>query len=83
MNKRNELPLTEDLMTLKEFLVGEMKKQMEKCTPSYAVYVYMTHLVISRIAIFNKRRVSEVSELKKGLPGKNKRGGIGLELRNL
>ncbi|KAH3729262.1 hypothetical protein DPMN_055229 [Dreissena polymorpha] len=64
MNKRCELPSTEDLVSLKKFLVEEIQIKMENPAPTYPEYVYITHLLIARIALFNKRRVNEVSELK-------------------
>ncbi|WAR10184.1 MYLK-like protein [Mya arenaria] len=64
MNKRCELPSTEDLVSLKKYLVEEIQIKMENPAPTYPEYVYITHLLIARIALFNKRRVNEVSELK-------------------
>ncbi|WAR28263.1 KT5AA-like protein [Mya arenaria] len=64
MNKRCELPSTEDLVSLKKILVEEIQIKMENPAPTYPEYVYITHLLIARIALFNKRRVNEVSELK-------------------
>ena len=64
MNKRCELPTTEYLLLLKTFLVKEIQVQIDNVTPTYAEYVYLTHILITRIALFNKRRVNEVSELK-------------------
>lgn len=55
LNKRCEIPATEDLVSLKNCLVEEIKIKTNNMVPNYAEYVYMTHLLIARIVLFNKR----------------------------
>ncbi|KAJ8315158.1 hypothetical protein KUTeg_007308 [Tegillarca granosa] len=64
INKKEELPSTEDLVKLKEYLMKEIHTGIKKINPTYEEYVRMTQIIMARIVLFNKRRISEVDELK-------------------
>lgn len=64
INKEDVMPMTEDLVTLRTFLISEMKKVATKSDIVYSEWTYATQLLLVRICIFNKRRISEVEELK-------------------
>ena len=63
LNAPNNMPSTEDLVCLKNYVEQEMKLKMKVMKPSYEQYVQLAHLLIVRIAVFNKRRISEVDQL--------------------
>lgn len=63
INSSNDIPSREDLVELKNYITKEMKVHMKNKTPTYDQYVKMAQLLIVRIALFNKRRISEVDEL--------------------
>ncbi|XP_078312171.1 uncharacterized protein LOC111134313 isoform X1 [Crassostrea virginica] len=63
LNAPNSMPSTEDLVCLKNYVEQEMKLKMKVMKPSYEQYVQLAHLLIVRIAVFNKRRISEVDQL--------------------
>jgi len=63
MNKPDDIPLTEDLEKLKEHVVGGISNAMQIVRPSLHEYADFAMLIITRIAIFNKRRIAEVDEL--------------------
>lgn len=64
LNKNEDIPSTEDLILLKDYTCKKIKSTLEIKTPSYEDYVGMCQLLIVRISLFNKRRISEVDELK-------------------
>ena len=64
INKTIDIPSTEDLVTMKEYLVKETTAGLKNTKPTYAEYVKMTQKVTARIVLFNKRRIAEVDELK-------------------
>ena len=64
-NKEEALPLTEDLVLLKTFLVKNinlLNSSISKETP-YAVYRSLLEYTLVRIILFNERRSSEVAML--------------------
>ena len=64
LNKPIEIPSTEDLVKLINYVDEQMQLQEKKNKkPSYDKYLRMAYLLIVRITIFNKRRISEVNEL--------------------
>lgn len=63
LNRRCNLPCTEDLVRLKEDLEKKISDLIKNTDPTYAEYVSMTQVLIARIVLFNKRRISEVDEL--------------------
>ncbi|XP_053388365.1 uncharacterized protein LOC123554731, partial [Mercenaria mercenaria] len=64
INKTIELPRTDDIISLKQYLVAEIQSAMKNRKPEYKEYVKTAQMVLVRIVIFNKRRISEVAELK-------------------
>lgn len=64
-NKPDFLPLTEDLVLLKQFLINEMKKMVVelKSRPSADVWRRLAEATCTRVQIFNKRRGNEVVKL--------------------
>lgn len=63
LNKKEEIPLTEDLEKLKQHVEKCIQTEMRNKRPSFQEYCHFTQLVITRIAVFNKRRIAEVDEL--------------------
>lgn len=63
LNSSNSMPSTEDLLCLKNYVEQEIKVHMKVMKPRYEQYLKFAQLLIVRIAIFNKRRISEVDEL--------------------
>ena len=63
LNSKNEIPSTEDLVKLKNYVQEQIEIGKKNKAPTYEEYLKMIQLVIVRIAIFNKRRISEVDEL--------------------
>lgn len=64
LNKKEEIPQTEDLVKLKEYLETGIKRGIKISNPNYEQYVEFAQTVLARIVIFNKRRIAEVAELK-------------------
>lgn len=64
INKQAEIPATSDLLLLKDYVQDEICTYMETKNPTYNNYVKFAYFLIVRITVFNKRRISEVSELK-------------------
>jgi len=64
LNKRQEIPATDDLVKLKDYLVSQINQKTKDPRPTYAEYVGITQVVIARVALFNMRRIAEVDELK-------------------
>ena len=64
LNKTEEIPSTEDLVTLNEFLTTTINDGSKTPKPSYPQYVELAQAVIARVAVFNMRRIAEVNELK-------------------
>ena len=64
-NKPEMLPVTEDLVLLKNFLIQTMEGENKHITedPSYASLRALAEATQSRIILFNKRRGSEASNL--------------------
>lgn len=63
LNKRCDLPCTDDLVRLKNYLERKIHDFLKNTDPTYAEYVAMSQVLIARIVLFNKRRISEVDEL--------------------
>lgn len=63
LNSPNNMPSTEDLICLKNHVEQQIKLQMKVMKPTYDQYVQLAQLLIVRITIFNKRRISEVDEM--------------------
>ncbi|ESO97595.1 hypothetical protein LOTGIDRAFT_228230 [Lottia gigantea] len=62
INKKIELPSTEDLVTLKSFLTTELNRGLP-FKPLIEEWVKYAETLITRLVLFNKRRISEVEEL--------------------
>ena len=62
LNKPALIPLTSDLVMLKDWLIKEMQTCLKN--DSSDDLKWMVQLTMVRILIFNKRRVSEVEEMK-------------------
>lgn len=67
--KRNEIPITSDLVKLKEYLCARIQTLNERL-PLYVpgadkaiVWGELSRAVLCRLVLFNKRRISEISEL--------------------
>ncbi|RUS79500.1 hypothetical protein EGW08_012732 [Elysia chlorotica] len=64
LNKTLELPLTSDLVKLKDFLDSKIESFLSKFHHSYQEWIDAAQALMVRLILFNKRRVSEVEELK-------------------
>ena len=64
LNKAIELPLTSDLIKLKDFLDQKIEMFLRTCKLSIEDWISAAQAVMCRLILFNKRRVSEVEELK-------------------
>jgi hypothetical protein len=64
-NKPDVLPLTSDLLTLKNYVDGQMTtlSTAVKTNPSYSVWRALAEVTLARILLFNKRRGSEAAKL--------------------
>ena len=63
LNKPIVTPATADLITLKAFLERELEAATENCNPSYEEWKVAAQMVMVRVVLFNKRRITEVEEL--------------------
>ena len=63
INKKIDIPSTEDLVKLKDFLCSEISKS-RSIKPTAEEWVRFSEILITRLVLFNKRRISEVEELK-------------------
>lgn len=61
LNKVQQLPSTEDLQTVTLYLESEMKKEVENSDHDVQT---LTKLTLTSLIVFNKRRPTEVAELK-------------------
>ncbi|KAH3846792.1 hypothetical protein DPMN_089099 [Dreissena polymorpha] len=59
-----KMPLSEDLTTLKEWLCGEMIEGIHSDHPARMAWERTAQITLVRIALFKKRRIGEVPELK-------------------
>ena len=64
MNKSIELPKKDDMVTLKNFLDTQMAKSLLYSRPNVDQWREACQTLMVRILLFNKRRVSEVEEMK-------------------
>ena len=66
MNKIVELPDVEDLVELRNYLVENVQKltKVLKIHPSRTIWTELAKIVLLRLILFNKRRVSEVTDLQ-------------------
>ncbi|KAJ8317221.1 hypothetical protein KUTeg_005125, partial [Tegillarca granosa] len=64
MNKKIDIPLTEDLLKCTDYLIKEIAECLKVKSPTYDQYVKLAKLLIVRITLFNKRRIFEVDELR-------------------
>lgn len=64
MNKSIELPKKDDMVTLKNFLDTQMAKSLLCFKPNENQWTEACQILMVRILLFNKRRVSEVEEMK-------------------
>ncbi|KAJ8302560.1 hypothetical protein KUTeg_018956 [Tegillarca granosa] len=64
MNKKIDIPLTEDLLKCTDYLIKEVAECLKVKSPTYDQYVKLAKLLIVRITLFNKRRIFEVDELR-------------------
>lgn len=64
LNKKIDIPLTEDLLKCTDYLKNEIAEGLKVKSPTYDQYVKFAKLLIVRITIFNKRRIFEVDELR-------------------
>ena len=63
LNKPILTPITEDLVTLSQWLSQEIKNIVDVQQPTSAQCKRLASLLLVKIVIFNKRRISEVQEL--------------------
>ena len=63
--KTKVIPLTEDLVKLRNFMVGEMAKKTTSLTQSHGIgdWKDLAVITLSRLILFNKRRRAEVIDL--------------------
>lgn len=64
INKPNRVPLTSDLLKLKDWIGNELQKITKVQSPTREQWERVARMTMVRIAMFNKRRIAEVSELK-------------------
>ena len=64
LNKATQLPLTSDLVKFKDFLDDEIETLLEISKPTRKEWIAGAQSLLARLVIFNKRRISEVEELK-------------------
>ena len=64
LNKTTQLPLTEDLVKFKDFLDDEIEAFLQTAQPTRREWITSAQALLARLVIFNKRRISEVEELK-------------------
>ena len=64
LNKMTQFPLTADLVKFKDFLYDEIETFLKTSKPTRKQWVTSAQALLARIVIFNKRRISEVEELK-------------------
>ena len=64
INKPVITPATSDLITLKSFLEQEVQAATQNVNPSYEEWRVTAQMVMVRVVLFNKRRISEVEELR-------------------
>ena len=64
LNKSIELPKTSDMVKLKDYLDSEMERSLKKNKFSGCEWTEAAQALMVRILLFNKRRVSEVGEIK-------------------
>ena len=64
LNKPIELPLTSDLVALKEFLDERIDAFLSKEKPTFHQRTAAAQALLVRLIILNKRRIAEVEELK-------------------
>ena len=65
-NKVDVLPLTEDLVKLRTFVIATMRQltiELANCEPSIETWRKLAELTVSRIIVFNRRRSTEGSKL--------------------
>lgn len=64
LNKEVTMPSTEDLVTLKSFLDEKIQEAMKTENPTYDEWVRLAQMALVKMVLLNKRRISEVDELK-------------------
>lgn len=64
-NTPENLPLTDDLLKVKNFITDALPKLVAKlqCDKNYTAWRQLAQMIIARLIIFNKRRPAEVSKL--------------------
>jgi len=67
--KRNEIPITSDLVKLKNYLcerIGNLVERLPLCVPGAtkaAIWNELSYAILGRLVLFNKKRISEISEM--------------------
>ena len=64
LNKKVTPPETSDLIKFKKWGTTEMEKYLENKQPSLKNWMEAAEVTLVRCAIFNKRRISEVAEMR-------------------
>lgn len=64
LNKPAEIPVTDDLVTLKNWLQKELTECLTVQTPDKETWKRIAQMALVRIALFNKRRISEVQDIR-------------------
>lgn len=64
VNKPSKIPLSSDLLKMKQWMESELNEAIKVQMPSRAHWERTAKMVMVRIAMFNKRRISEVLEMK-------------------
>ena len=65
LNKVTVIPETQDLVKLRKYLIEEMRDAVDcmRQDPNPATFQWLAKVVMSRLLLFNKRRVAEVEDL--------------------
>ncbi|XP_052261565.1 uncharacterized protein LOC127865682 [Dreissena polymorpha] len=64
INKPTKVPLTSDLIKLKDWLLQQLRNVIKVENPTRVLWEKAANMAMVRIAMFNKRRIAEVSEMK-------------------
>ena len=64
LNKQDDLPTTEDLLILRQWIQKESEILCALSQPTDIHLTWLSKLTLVRIVLFNKRRISEVQEMK-------------------
>ena len=66
LNKKKELPLTSDLQNLTAFMCEQQKVMISDSVNSYHDWKHLAEILICRVMLFNKRRISRGGRAYRG-----------------